>query len=369
MPSGQVTIYDVARVAGVSISTVSNALNRPGRVADATLEQVLAVADSLGYVPKAEAVSKARQKMRRVGVLAPFSSYRSYLERLAGVLVEAQGSGVEVSAFDHESLATASSPVLASMPIRGQVDGIIVMGMRIEDVIERRLFERHVPTVVVDADSDRFPSVVCDDRSGGKLAASYLYGLGHRRFGYVVEPQASQYESQALRRLSGFRSTLRRSPRVHARGCGSWVIHGRSTRRHQDVPRWAHEADSHNGALRRLGYRGTAGRQGRRNCRPSGAVGHGLRRWPGSGGRRPHDHPAAFPRVRRGRPAHVADHDKCARLVTQCHVLALSRWSSAQRRVPELNDGLTTARRPPTRPELNDGPAGAAGPEGRRHTA
>ena len=208
MGSGQVTIYDVARVAGVSISTVSNALNRPDRVAEATLDQVLAVADSLGYVPKAEAVSKARQKMRRVGVLAPFSSYRSYLERLAGILVEAQGAGVEVSAFDHESLATASSPVLASMPIRGQVDGIIVMGMRIEDVIERRLFDRRVPTVVVDADSERFPSVVCDDRAGGQLAASYLHGLGHRQFGYIVEQQATQYESQALRRLSGFRSTL-----------------------------------------------------------------------------------------------------------------------------------------------------------------
>jgi DNA-binding LacI/PurR family transcriptional regulator len=209
MPPGQVTIYDVARAAGVSISTVSNALNRPDRVAEATLEHVLAVADLLGYVPKADAVNKARQRMRRVGVLAPFSSYRSYLERLAGVLVEAQGAGVEVSAFDHESLATASSPVLASMPIRGQVDGIIVMGMRVEDVIEQRLFERQVPTVVVDADSERFPVIVCDDRAGGRLAARYLYGLGHRRFGYIVEPQASQYESQALRRLSGFRDTLR----------------------------------------------------------------------------------------------------------------------------------------------------------------
>jgi LacI family transcriptional regulator len=119
---------------------------------------------------------------------------------------------VEVSAFDHESLATASSPVLASMPIRGQVDGIIVMGMRIEDVIEKRLFDRLVPTVVVDAESARFPSVACDDHSGGQLAARYLFGLGHRSFGYVVEPQASQYDSQALRRLSGFRDALRGSP-------------------------------------------------------------------------------------------------------------------------------------------------------------
>ena len=103
-------------------------------VAGATLDQVLAVADSLGYVPKADAVSKARQKMRRSGCSLPsvVTGRTSSAGRGAG---GSAGRGMEVSAFDHESLATASSPVLASMPIRGQVDGIIVMGMRIEDVM------------------------------------------------------------------------------------------------------------------------------------------------------------------------------------------------------------------------------------------
>ena len=249
MQADQVTIYDVARSAGVSISTVSNALNRPRRVADATLEQVLAVVDSLGYVPKADAVSKARQKMRRVAVVAPFSSYRPYLERLSGIVVEAQDAGVEVSVFDHESLATASSPVLASMPITGQVDGIIVMSMRIENVIEHRLSERGVPTVVVDADSDRFPVVTCDDRAGGRLAASYLYNLGHRKIGYVIEPQASQYESQALRRLGGFQSLL-----GDLGGCtirvveaGSSVDAGRVC--NVDAPHWTSQAYGCHGPL------------------------------------------------------------------------------------------------------------------------
>ncbi len=310
MAPEQVTIYDVARAAGVSISTVSNALNRPDRVAGSTLEQVLAVADSLGYVPKADAVSKARQTMRRIGVLAPFSSYRSYLERLAGVLVEAQGARVEVSAFDHESLATASSPVLASMPIRGQVDGIIVMGMRIEDVIEKRLFDRHVPTVVVDAESARFPSVACDDRSGGELAARYLFGLGHRSFGYVVEPQASQYDSQAIRRLSGFRDALERLARVHCTADRGRLVHPSDTPGHQGHARWAEPADGDHGALRRPRDRGAARRQGRRDRSPRRVVGHGLRRWPGSGGQRPHHHPSALPRIGCGRGAPPSRHDQ-----------------------------------------------------------
>lgn len=204
----QPTIYEVARAAGVSISTVSNVLNRPDRVGADTRARVLEAVDTLGYVPKADAVSKARRGMRRIAVLAPFTSYVSYLQRLAGVLIEAQSKGVEVAVFDHESAATASSPVLASMPIQGQVDGLIVMGIRLEEEIERRLFHRGVPTVVVDAGSDRFPVVACDDAAGGRMAAHYLLGLGHRRFGYLLEGQVSDYESQASRRLEGFRSEL-----------------------------------------------------------------------------------------------------------------------------------------------------------------
>jgi DNA-binding LacI/PurR family transcriptional regulator len=65
-----------------------------------------------------------------------------------------------------------------------------------------------VPTVLVDADSERFSVVTCDDVAGGRLAARYLHGLGHRTFGYVLERQVSDYESQAQRRLAGFRSQL-----------------------------------------------------------------------------------------------------------------------------------------------------------------
>jgi len=203
-----VTIYQVAERAGVSIATVSNALNRPGRVGAATRDRVLAIADELGFVPRLQAVSQARKAMGRIGVVAPFSSYSSFYRRLSGVLTEAASRFVEVSVFDVESAATAASPVLAGIPIRGQLDGLIVMGERIEDSIERRLFDRGTPTVVVDAPSGRFSSVGTDDVAGGRLAASYLLELGHRRFGFMIERQAMPYESQALHRLAGFRQTL-----------------------------------------------------------------------------------------------------------------------------------------------------------------
>jgi DNA-binding LacI/PurR family transcriptional regulator len=204
----RVTIYEVAERAGVSISTVSNVLNKPDRVSPATRDRVLAAVDELGFVPKVQAVSLARRGTGRIGVMAPFTSYGSYLRRLSGLLTAATELEIDVVVFDHESAALASSPVLASMPVHGRLDGLIVMGLRIEDAIADRLRERGLPTVAVDADSALFSRVVIDDRGGGHLAGEHLRDRGHRRVGYMLERQVSDYESQAIKRLAGFREVI-----------------------------------------------------------------------------------------------------------------------------------------------------------------
>lgn len=204
----RVTIYEVAERANVSISTVSNVLNKPDRVSPATRERVLAAVDELGFVPKVQAVSLARRGTGRIGVMAPFTSYGSYLRRLSGLLTAATELEIDVVVFDHESAALASSPMLASMPVHGRLDGLIVMGLRIEDAIAERLRERRLPTVAVDADSTLFSRVIIDDRDGGRIAGQHLHDRGHSRVGYLVERQVSDYESQAIRRLAGFRDVV-----------------------------------------------------------------------------------------------------------------------------------------------------------------
>ena len=203
-----ITIYDVARGAGVSISTVSNALNRPARVSESTRQRVLEVADELGYTPKLEAASLARKSLRRIGVFAPFTSYDSFLQRLAGVIAEAAASGTEVSVFDHGSAARLAEPVLAGIPLQARFDGLIVMGIALDATVEQRLVDRGIPAVLVDAPSKVFSTVNADDTDGGRLAAEYLCGLGHRRFAYLIERQESGYESQAVSRKRGFAAVL-----------------------------------------------------------------------------------------------------------------------------------------------------------------
>ncbi len=76
------TIYDVAKHAGVSITTVSRMLNDPDKVNGETRERVMAAVDALGFVPKAEARARALRRTGRIGVISPFFTAPSFVQRL-----------------------------------------------------------------------------------------------------------------------------------------------------------------------------------------------------------------------------------------------------------------------------------------------
>lgn len=203
--TGSVTIYDVAARAGVSISTVSQAINRPGRVNPRTRDRVLQAIEDLEYVPKAAAVSQARQGVGRIGVLAPFTSYDSYRRRLMGVLAESEGANRDVIVYDHESAAASVSPLLRTLPATGRLDGLLIMGLPVDDALAENLLTRRLPTVLVDSSRPEFHTVNVDDDEGGALAGRHLLERGHRSFAFVQEPQESfAFLSQGQRRNRGF---------------------------------------------------------------------------------------------------------------------------------------------------------------------
>ena len=215
------TIYDVAAAAGVSISTVSNVLNRPERVRPETRAKVLAAVDDLGFVPAPAAVSQARRGVATIAVVAPFTTYASFYSRLTGVLREARGAGIEVRVVDIPSAAESTSPVIAASAVSGRVDGLLVMGERLDPDVERRLAERRMPTVVVDASSEAFSSVVSDDFRGGVTVGNHLLSLGHTRLAHLTEQQRADYASQARRRHEGFVTTVERAgAQVVVTSCG-----------------------------------------------------------------------------------------------------------------------------------------------------
>lgn len=207
--SSSITIRDVAERASVSVSTVSLVLNHPGRVSDRTRRRVLDVVDELGFVPKAEAVARARRGVGRIGVLGPFTSHPAAGRRLNGVLRGVAGTDLEVVVFDHDSASDSTEPFLTSLPRSGRLDGLLVTSLLPGNDVVDRLLALPLPTVLVDAYDPRLSSVQTDDVAGGRLAAEHLIGLGPRSWGFLGESQRSEHHlSPAQRRLDGFRRVV-----------------------------------------------------------------------------------------------------------------------------------------------------------------
>jgi len=208
------TIYDVAERSGVSISTVSLALNSPDRLRVETLRRVLAAVEELGFVPKAEAALRARRGTRRVGVVAPFTSYPSFMERLRGAMAAAAEDRLEIVVYDEESAALRHHFV-DSLPLSLRLDGLVFMGVAISDPFAARLLEDDLQTVMVEFPRPGFSCVVVDDEAGGRMVAQYLVARGHERFAHVGEAQVGGeadreplIATQSRDRLQGFRKGL-----------------------------------------------------------------------------------------------------------------------------------------------------------------
>jgi LacI family transcriptional regulator len=207
--TADVTIYEVASRAGVSISTVSLALNRPERVATSTRDRVLRVVEELGFVPKEAAVARARRGVGRVGVLAPFTTYASFTRRLHGVMEGLRGSALDIVVYDHEAANEAASPLLSSLPFSRHLDGLIVMGLPLAPEEAERLRNSGLATVLVDTEPMGFNAVLIDDEKAGHMVGRHLLGSGHQRVGFVHEPQQSaDFVSQGQRRLAGLRTAF-----------------------------------------------------------------------------------------------------------------------------------------------------------------
>lgn len=210
MPSTP-TIYDVASQAGVSISTVSLALNAPSRVRNETLERIHAAIDELGFVPKTEAIARARRGVGRIGVIAPFTTYPSFSRRLNGVLSYLRGQSYETVVYDHEGAGTS---LLSSLPLTRRLDGLIVMSLPLSDEVVQRLLDRDLPTVLVELERPGFSAVTIDNDAAGELVADLLTKRGHRRFAYLGEggtkPHPHDRILQSEARFLGFRTALER---------------------------------------------------------------------------------------------------------------------------------------------------------------
>jgi DNA-binding LacI/PurR family transcriptional regulator len=206
------TIYDVAKEAGVGIGTVSRVLNASAQVNAETRARVLAAIDKLGFVPKFEALARARKQIGRIGVLTPFFTSDSFVDRLRGVVAALTALPYELVIYDVASEAQRDG-YLTNLALTHRVDGLIVIGLPLDTPTTLRLLKHNLPTVSITPTNDQLqPSltqIVHDDAVGGQIAAEYLLSRGHRRLGFIGDTDIPAFTGTTSdHKLRQFRQTL-----------------------------------------------------------------------------------------------------------------------------------------------------------------
>lgn len=220
------TIYDVAQKANVSIATVSRVINSPQRVNELTRQRVLAVIDELGYVPKAEASARARQQNQRIGVLAPFFFYPSFVQRVRGIASVLDGTSYEMIVYNADTEAHCRS-YLESLPIAQRLDGLIVISLLIDNSVVQRFDAYSLPVVMIETSHTSLCCVEVNNEMGGRLAARYLLDKGHTHFAFIggdIEiPSFTMRTSEV--RLLGFQRELAHAGMMLAANAIRWTEH------------------------------------------------------------------------------------------------------------------------------------------------
>jgi DNA-binding LacI/PurR family transcriptional regulator len=203
------TIYDVARRAGVSITTVSRILNTPDKVNFETRQKVNTAIDALGFVPKAEARARAMQHTGRIGVISPFFTAPSFIQRLRGIAETLSPENYELVIYTVDSNDRLEG-YLSSLPLTGNLDGLIILSLPVDDAQLRRLIDNGLPTVLIEYPHPKLNCVEIDDVEGGYMATTYLLKKGHRRIAFLGDTDLPEYSIHPVSlRLTGFRRALK----------------------------------------------------------------------------------------------------------------------------------------------------------------
>ncbi|MCR5763830.1 MAG: LacI family transcriptional regulator [Treponema sp.] len=199
------TIYDVARLAGVSSATVSRVLNEPDKVGEDKRLKVLNAIKELNFVPKADAVANARKSYRKIGVIAPFFTQPSFMERLRGIARVLAPEHYELVIYSIDSTEDLNNYVSTMVTTR-RVDGLIFLCVHLERFVLDLLHDAEFPVCFVENDLDNFDCVNIHNLLGGQKAAQFLYEQGCRRPGFIGEQSRLSYAVSATEdRFRGFK--------------------------------------------------------------------------------------------------------------------------------------------------------------------
>lgn len=199
----------MARVAGVSVATVSRALRGLDRVSPETRERVLRVAEDLHYVASPTATSLASGRTLVAAVVAPFLTRWFFATLVSAIEKSLRVQGYHVLLFDLEDDSYDQRLPLSQNMLWKRVDGLITLNIPMTpeevDLVDRL----GLPLVAIGSPVPGRPCVRIDDRAAMRTAVQHLAGLGHTRIGYIgAVPQNVAHIQTPQDRLDAFRETV-----------------------------------------------------------------------------------------------------------------------------------------------------------------
>jgi DNA-binding LacI/PurR family transcriptional regulator len=205
------TIRDVARHARVGVGTVSRVLNDSPLVSAAARERVRRTIDELGYRRSSTARNLSLGRTQTIGVVAPFFTSGSVLERLRGVVDRLRQHGeYDLLLFDVETL-TQRTDAFRKFARSDRVDGLLIMSLRPTDSEVASMQREGLAAVLVDVSHPALASVVIDDVRGGQIATEHLLKKGHTRVGFVGDAPSPLGFTSSEQRRRGFNRALGRA--------------------------------------------------------------------------------------------------------------------------------------------------------------
>lgn len=226
-----VTIRDVAQHAGVGVGTVSRVINQSEAVSQKTRQKVLVAIEELDYTPSPIARRLSLGKTMTIGVILPFFTNPSYVERLRGIESVLAESDYDLILFNAETPGRRDA-CFQNVLRREQVDGLLIITHVPSDNDVARFLRSRLPIVLIDARHSQLSRVIIDDVQAAYEATHHLIELGHRKIGFISDYLETSLNFMPIRdRHLGYYQALEEvgisyRPEYHRQG-----PHGRSQAR------------------------------------------------------------------------------------------------------------------------------------------
>ena len=201
------TIADVARRAGVGVGTASRVLNDSPHVTESTKARVLAAIKELNYRQTRGGTVRPKPR-RQIGVLLPFIEQPATYQRLQALVRRLQPHGFDVLVMHVDSPLRARERIY-ELPRHPYLSGLVVLSLPLGTDEGHVLAQAPFPVIALDTSHPALSGVEIDDRGGGRMAASYMLSLGHRRIAFLGEARRNPFGfASSARREDGFKAAL-----------------------------------------------------------------------------------------------------------------------------------------------------------------